>query len=281
MKLTGVELHPGGSATPVVLSFRDPRRIQPYNVKKITGLDASGIISRFHVGPGDLTQKYYQMSMEQRDIGVIMELNPNHINTTYSDLRDDLYRMISATRTGLVEIRFMNGETVVAVISGHISELDTDHFEKDQQVTLTISTLDGETLLKAPEPVNVSVVGISPLLTEIEDPISTAPHGFSFKMAFVAATGSFRLEDEEDPDVYFEITPDGGFLENDILAFSSEPADKYAYIIRGLDDIHVADRISRSLWPVIRPGINAFTVPEDYENMEWVSIEHRPTYWGV
>lgn len=281
MKLTGVELHPGGSATPIVLSFRDPRRAQPYNVKRMTGLDAGEIISRFFSAPGDSQTKYYTMSMEQRDIGVVIELNPNFSDNTYSDLRDDLYRMISATRTGLIEIRFKNGATTVAVISGHISKLDTDHFEKDQEVTLTISAIDGETLLKAPEPIEVPLAGITPESTVILDELSTAPHGFSFMVAFVAATPKFRMEDVGDPNVFFEITPDGGFLEDDILAFSSEPADKYAFIVRGVDDIHLADKIARSAWPLIRPGVNSFTCPLYTANLEWVSISHRPTYWGV
>lgn len=280
MKLTGVELDPGGMADSVALSFRDPRRLQPYNVKKITGLDASEIIARFYQAPGNLLDKFYSLSLEKRDLGFIIELNPDFATNSYSDLRDDMYRMISSSRTGLVDVLLKNGETTVASISGHISGLETDLFDKNQEVTLNLSCTSGETLLRAPVDVDVDLEEVTPENTIINDLLSTAPHGFAFNIAFTGPQASFRIENDNDSSIFFEVTPVGGFLADDILAFSSEPNDKYAFIIRGVTDIQLADVITRSAWPIIFPGSNVF-VCSNPENLAWVSISHRPTYWGV
>lgn len=280
MKLTGVELDPGGLANTMVLSFRDPRRLQHYNVKKITGLDAEDIISRFYAAPGNSQAKYYNLSLQNREIGITVELNPDFTTKSYSDLRDDMYKMIASSRTGLIEVKFKNGLDTVAVISGHISKLETDLFEKNQEVTLNLDCSAGETLLKAPTEINVDLEGVTPDSTLILDELSTAPHGFEFNIAFLGPQASFRIEEDNDSSIFFEVTPVGGFLEDDILSFSSEPNDKRAVLIRGVTDIHLADVITRSAWPILRPGPNVF-VCSNPANLEWVSISHRPTYWGV
>jgi hypothetical protein len=277
MKITSVEIHPTGSSDVCVLSFRDPRRLNPYNIKAIAGLDADEIVPKYYGGSG--ASKQYNLSIEKRDIVVRIELNPNFaLNQSVSSLRDDLYRFIAASRSGTVQLRFKNGNNVVAGLSGFINKFEAAHFSKTPEVQLTIACEDP--MLRGVDPISIDVGDLSPALTTIEDDLSTAQHGFTFEMEFDANLASFNIHDPDD-NWSFEITPVGGFLNNDVLHFSSEKNNKYLHVVRSGNTIHLADVItSGSIWPIIFPKTNEF-VCENPGSLTWLSISHYPTYWGV
>lgn len=287
MNLTSVELHPDGSTDVCVLSFRDPRRQNPYNVKAIIGLDVDQLIPRYYEGSESLA-KFYQLMMEKRTLVVRISLNPDYTeNDTFSSLRDKLYRFISSSRTGLLQVQFKNGSTVVAVISGFITKLEAPHFEKEQEVQLTIDC--NEPMLRAPESVSVNVGEMSPVLTTIVDNLSTAPHGFDFDLSFTADVPQIVITDPDDSNWHFTVTPSGGFLWGDVLHFSSEFNNKELYILRGgypppgtsETRIYVGDKIDTgSVWPILFPRENKLTVSNGI-HMVWNFITHRPAYWGV
>lgn len=281
MKLTSVELHPNNSSYIGVLSFRDPGRANPYNVKAIIGLDADDIVSRFYAGSGDL--KFYNLSLEKRDIVIRIALNPRfNLNESYSGLRDELYKIISSSRTGLVEIQFKNDEEVVAVVYGFVKKFEAAHFNKEQEVQITLNCPDP--ILRAPTPVSVVLDDVDPALVNLEDLLSTAPHGFKFELHMIDnIPGGIEMSVFGDDTWSFEVTPDGGFLFDDVLYFSSEYNDKHLYIMRPgvTDPIHLADKIVvGSVWPIMFPGDNelVFSNPTD---VEFDSISYYPTYWGV
>lgn len=279
MKITSVEIHPEGSSDICVLSFRDPRRLNSYNIKGITGLDADEIVPKYYGVSGDSITKYYNFSMEKREIGVLVELNPNFsANESYSDLRDRIYKMIASSRTGVIWINFKNEDESIAAISGFVTKLEASLFTGTPEVQITVTCHDP--MLKAVAPTIIDVSELDPALTTIQDDLSTAPHGLTFEMEFTAATASFHIHSVLD-EWSFEVTPSGGFLIGDVLHFSSEFKNKYLYIQRGVLTIHLADVIyPGSIWPILFPGENEF-VCEDPANMEWVAISHYPTYWGV
>ncbi len=229
MRVTSVELHPANSSDVCVLSFRDPRRQNPYNVKAIDGLDADEIVPRYYGGLG--SSKLYNLLIEKRDVVIRVELNPRFGQyETYSDLRDALYKMIASSRTGRIQLQFKNGIEVVAAISGFISKFEAPNFEKTQEIRLTVKC--DEPMLKALTPIVVDVAGLDPVLTVIQDATSTAPHGFKFEVAFTAFSASFNIKDPNDSNWAFEIVPAGGFVPNDILLFGSESNNKYLYYLR-------------------------------------------------
>lgn len=279
MKLTSVELQPVNSLDFALLSFRDPNSLNPYNVKEIIGLDADEIIARYY-GSSGTTTKFYNLSLEKRDVIIKILLNPRFDQgESYSSLRDDLYKLISSSRTGLIHIHLKNQDEIVAAISGFVTKLEAPHFEKEPNVQITIKCDDP--MLKAMDPVEVVVDDLDPALTVIQDTLSTAPHGFKFEMTFLDTVASFNLEDPTNAIWSFVVTPVGGFLVDDVLYFSSEHDNKYLYIIRAAATIHLADVISSgSVWPIIFPGDNSFSINNDTD-MEWTSISYYPTYWGV
>lgn len=288
MKLTSVEIHPSNSSEYAELNFRDPTRENPYNVKAIVGLDASEIIPRYYGTSVSMT-KFYDLSLMKRDIVLRIELSPRFgQNESYSDLRDDLYRMIASSRTGKIELLFKNEDEILAAISGFVSKFEAAHFERVQEVQLTIKC--DEPMLKALTPVTVGITGLAPRDTIIQDNRSNAPHGFKFDMALTSNLYSIKVVDPDDSTWSFEIVPIN-FLNGDVLHYSNVYNDKYLYLTRGATTIYLADRISSySVWPFIFPGNNRFafttraTVGAAYipaTALVWNAISYYPTYWGV
>lgn len=281
MKITSVEMVPEGSSNICVMSFRDPRRENPYNVKQIVGLDADEIVARYYGISGDSSaSKMFNLVLEKRDVVALIELNPTFsTNQTYSDLRTALYKMIAASRTGKVWLHFKNEDESVAAVSGFVKKFEAGHFSKNPEVQMTIECEDP--MLRALTPVDIDVVGLSPSDTTISDPLSTAPHGFVFELKVNAPRGSIYIGDTTPIQWGFEVTPADEFQVNDVLHFSSEHNNKYLYIQRGLEKIHLGDVIATgSVWPILFPGDNNFVFSSP-AGLEWVAISHFPTYWGV
>lgn len=278
MKLTSVEIHPESSSEVVVLSFRDPASVNKYNVKGITGLDADQIVPKYYGTSSG--SKFYDLSLEDRNLVVRIGLNPDFASSqTYSDIRDELYRVISSSRTGRVQLQFKNTTDVVAAISGFISKFEAPQFEKTQEVQLTISC--DEPLLKALTPVSVVVAGLNPALFGIIDNLSTAPHGLKMVASINANISSLIITQLGYPDVLFTITPVGGFLNGDVLHFSSEYKDRELYLVRGSATTQLADVIAAgSYWPTMFPGGNSYVFSHP-TNVVLTSITYYPTYWGV
>lgn len=279
MKVTSIEIHPAGSSEIAVLSFRDPRRANRFNVKGIFGLDADEILPRYYGVSGTSNDKFYSLALMKRDITFQIELNPRFDGETYTDLRGILQKMISSSRTGLVEVQFKNGTFIEAAVSGFVSKFESPMMDKVPTVQITISCKDP--MLKAPAPVEIDVESIIPWETIVADDLSTAPHGFSFQMLFSYPLDRFLMYDPDDSGWSFEITPVGGFLDNDLLIFSSELNNKKIQVLRGGVTIHLADVVrSGSIWPILFPGENKFSC-ENPSSLDWYLITHYPTYWGV
>lgn len=276
MRVTSIELHAENSSNQCVLSYRDPGATNPYLAKSITGLDADDIVPRFY-GSSASNAKYYNLSLQKRDVIFHMTLNPRYAQfESHSALRDELYRLISSSRTGVISVEFKDGPTVVAVISGFVSKLETDHFDKEPSVKLTVSCDDP--MLRAVAPTVVPVFGLDPENTVITDNLSTAPHGVSFSVIFDEAQPSFTMTDA-DEEWFFSVSPVGGFLEGDVLHLSSDFNNKQLYVIRDAVTTHLADVLSaESIWPIIFPGVNTFVCSPGFT---WNSITYYPTYWGV
>ena len=281
MKLTSIELHPNGSNEILALSFRDPGGYNRYNVKDIQGLDADDIIPQYVGSPGG--SPAYHLMQNSRVIVMKMGLNPDFSDgATYSDLRDDVYKMIASSRTGKVEIQFKDENLVVATISGYISKYESERFAQMQEVQLTV--ICDTTMLKSPNPVLVEITEQPTNNTIITDRMSTSPHGFSFTADVSAGPGIDSLLIRDPNDLwFFFIAPPGGFHTEDRIHFSNDE-EKYLYLTRPLSvetKIHLADAIlPGSTWPLIYPGDNHFVwQPDIYVN--WVSFSYHPTYWGV
>lgn len=276
MKVTSVEIH-SPSTTPVLLSFRDPKALNPYNAISIDGLDTDLIVPKYYGTSDD--SKFYNLIRKKRTVILQIGLNPDYDDLeTYSQLRDDLYRLISSSRFGEIQLQFKDGNTVVAAISGLVSKLETDQFDRDQEVKLTLVCKDP--MLKSLTPVGANFNVSDPRNLVIQDDKSTAPHGFSFVAKFRYTVPVLSILNEE-AGFSFIIRPRDPFAKEDLLYFSSDFNEKYLYMVRGGVKMHLADVIDlHPIWPIIFPGTNEYQI--DYGGgIFWQSISHYETYWGV
>jgi len=284
MKVTNVDLY-SNNTNVANFSFRDPGARNPYTLQGLWGLDADEIISKFYGNCLASGVQFYSPSVENRDIVLKIALNPQFRNgKTYSDLRDDLYRVISSSRTGLIELRFKDGDATQASISGYVSKFEAPHFEQNPLVQITIKCDDPT--LKAVEVYEVPLEFLGEN-SSVFDGLSTAPHGIDFSLEFVSAATEFIMKDDETtPSWTFEIVPGilgadpAGFAIGDVLYFSSNKESKEVYIVRGEDTYYLADKVQpNSIWPIVFPRYNTFVVePGD---VDWKYMKYYPTYWGV
>jgi len=286
MRVTSVELRPEGSSDVIELSFRDPRSLNPYQCKSIAPLDADELTPQFYGTSGDSTKTYYQMAQKKREPVALIGLNPRYgepDDNSFSELRDRLYRLIQSSRTGVVRIVFIADGEDVASISGTVSKIEVAHFTATPEVQITFNCSKNP-LLQSPSRFVLIGDEDHPEVSEdnitIVDNVSTAAHGFRFEVEFSASYSSFIMSPQGgSPEWTFDVRPYGGFLDNDVLHFSSEARNKYLYIQRGSTRIHLGDAIQMgSIWPIIFPGSNAF---HTNHTVQWNKIDHYVSYWGV
>lgn len=258
MKITSIEIHSKNSYDPIVLSFRDAKSLLPYIVQSITGLDAT--------------------TLDSRVIVVKCGLNPEWRN--YGDLRDTLYKAINSSRTGLVQLIFKNGSTIIAGIYGYISKVESPHTDKNPSITVTIQCNDP--VIRGLERVTFTNRLASDVI-DIVDDMSTAPHGFTFDLYLISSQPSLKLSSPVDASWSLIVTPHGGFLSGDDIFFSSEASNKYIYMTRAGATIQLGDAVApTSSWPQMYPGHNHFKFSGVLGTVfRLQSVKWYPSYWGI
>jgi hypothetical protein len=277
MKVTSIGLYSSNDVEVAMLSFRDPGSLNPYIAKEIVGLDADEIVPRFYGLSSNANEKYFDLSIPSREVVLSIMLNPTYgeLDKSYSDLRDDIYKALASSRTGIMGLRLYNKGAEIARISGFVVKMESPQFTNAPEIQLSLRCTDP--MLKGPEPTSLSSGGSNgSMKLDVSD--STAPHGFKFKATFTSHLTSFFIEDTSS-DWRFEVIPLIPFENGDELHFSSEAGDKDFHAIQAGSTIQLIDRVTTtSIWPILFPGENHFNhTPE----VIWDSITYHPTYWGV
>lgn len=250
----------------------------PYTIKAITGLDADEIIPRYYATGAVSGKKFNELALGPREITIRIDLKPNYRAGGHpGDLRATFMKAISSSRNGQIQLRFIDNGVCVAAISGFVTKFEAPITSKDTEIQFTMRCDDP--ILRSLDV--TSQADLDDLDIEnpvIIDPISTAPHGFKFKVTFTGSVSEFSLNDAETPDWFFQINYD--FLSGDELYFSSEYGDKYLYRVRSAVTINLMDVLEPgSIWPILFPGENAFD--QDGGSYEWDELYWYETFWGV
>lgn len=260
-----------------------PGATDRFIMRGMIGLDADEVITKFYGYGAQNNDKFYRMGLKPREVVMRLVLNPTwSIGETYSDLRDEMYRAISAARNGEVTINFYASATNVAELKGYITKFEVPHFSKDAEVQITIMCEDP--ILRGVQPVEYYTNHFTGPSVIIADQFSTAPHGFEMQVTFTGTTAAFTIQDASSPDWQFEVVPSSSFLTSDVLYFSSYQNDKQLYMTRSSVVTHLMDKlVPGSVWPSIFPGRNTFyipaLVPTATITVDW--LKFKPAYWGV
>jgi hypothetical protein len=253
-----------------------------YIARTILGLDPDDIIPKFYGFGLDGKSKFFDSVLKARLVVIRLVLNPRfRIDESYSDIRDALYKVISANRTGNVVLHFNAGATTVCKTSGFVTKFEVPYFNEVPEVQITVRCDDP--MFRAINPVDYSPGEFDTTNpVTIPDSISTAPHGFEFQVTINATIPSFTIQDDPTtPNWSFKVTPSGGFLAGDKLYFSSEFSKKALYYVRGANTVQLMDTLNpASIWPILFPGQNIFYFM-DIANMTWNDLSYYPAYWGV
>lgn len=280
MRVTGLDLYSEGNSNPIELSLKDPGGRNPYNIRAMFGLDADAIVHRYFGVSSSGQTRFYSQSIESRDVVLRIGLSPTYgpLNGV-SDLRDDIYRLISSSRSGLVELRFKNEAGPVATLSGFVSKVEVPHFSKVAELQLTVSCEDA--LLRSPGLIEANLELLDSADATVYDANSTAPHGMLAEIKVLADTPSIKISDLSDT-WFFEVARPGGFYTDDILYLSNERRTR-SVVVESPPGTFVPvgeSIVAGSAWPVVFPGENHFVLSDDTK-LEWVRLAYYNTYWGV
>jgi hypothetical protein len=281
MRITGISVI-ANDTQELQFDLSMPDSKTKYIVRSIIGIDAEELIPKFYGFSKDGTKKFYDFKLKQREIVMRIVLNPRfNLNETYSEVRDAIYRAISATRTGVLELQFQSGASTVARIYGYMTKLEVSHFSNVPEIQLTIQCNDS--LFRGLNPIIYEAADLSDTNpVGVVDNESTAPHGFSMQLTFTASIATFTIQDKAtDPEWEFKIVPSSNFLVGDILYFSSEFNHRQLYIDRSSTIIQLMDKVDpNSVWPTIFPTFNEFHF-NDIASFDWNYLQFYTAYWGV
>jgi len=269
----------------------------PFLVKAVVGLDADELIPSFagmstrvagKTARDTLTYPRQQMKMNKREVVIRAVMNPNHVvGESFSDLRRQIYRAISATPRGEVNLTFYLGGSPLGVLTGRIIKMEAPYFSETPELQVTIECAD-------PLFRSSNTVALLPteLPTEddftVTDQTSSAAHGLQFCFTFLQARASLIIQNSYvDPAWTFVASPTGGFVAGDVVYLGTDANDRYLYKIQdteyGTTTTHILNSITKpSVWPVLFPGSNPFNIPGIESGQIRVDLlEYKHAHWGI
>lgn len=310
MLIDNVDLATQNGSRSINFGFRDPGNRLRYQVKSMSGLDADEIVNHFVGNPTTVygSPAFYVPMLLKREVVLLLGLNPEWEGTsTFSSLRDDLYRLIGASPSGQVEIRLNYGPPeeddshVQAHLVGRISKFEANHFVDRPEVQLTV-TADEYPMLEALTAKEVSPVSIwwlaHPELAgkkavKLIDNVSTAAHGLEAEFTFSGPAKTFKMEGLSDIEgLRFEVK-NFTFASGDVLHLRSGSDNRYVYVVRSGVTTHLLDKVTaESVWPILLPGDNYYTWATNTvvngtftygttSATAWSAVRWTPTFWGV
>lgn len=290
MTFNAISIIPQNSNS-IRFDVRNVDQNNPYQVKKIEGLDPDELSPMFYGSSSDGTQRFYDLALKPREITILIQLNPRfNLSETHTYLRKELYKRILATRTGLSEIQFHDDAMTIARLYGFITRFESPQFTKTPTVQITIRCNDPMFRGLVPTVIGDGITAFDDFgggrLTFYDDD-SDAPHGVVLQ--FVSTSSSlntvFTLRDDLSTFPYtweFQIVPVTTFLTGDILRISSEFNNKYVTMERSGVVTNMLDRIviTKNTWPLIFPGPNTF-VMQEFAKWDMTKVTFTPAFWGL
>lgn len=285
MRVTGLDLI-SNDLNVISVGLRQAGEADKFLAKGIFGLDAAELTPKFYAFGANDGSKFYEHSLKPREIVMRLVLNPNYtLNERPASIRDDLYRFVSASRSGELSVVLRSGASSVAQVTGRITKFEVPHFSKIQELQITLVCDDpifrsiSDVELEEPQ------LGTSwPYY--INDALSTAPHGMLMEWeALDDDLTSFGIQDASaDANWFFRVSLPSADT-GDILRISSDYGSKYVSLEVASVETMIASSIETgSLWPVVFPGENVFhpwEVGTDPAAWKLNRVTFKPAYWGV
>lgn len=251
----------------------------PYILRGADGLGPSQ--ASLSIAYGEL--KYREAA--NKEPVFLIGLNPDHsTDQTASDLRDELYGLISKARYYETFIQFYDGPDILCVAKAFVRNIEVVPFDKDPRVQVTFATT--RPYFEALLPVNIGE-NIGTNLRSMTNE-GTDVSGFAGKVQFPSAATSFKLTDLSTNEI-FQLNY--SFLSGDILSFSTQEGNRYITITRNTGGqepsvIPIPKAMTaNSSWLTLKRGLNSFsyvtTNGNNLVNITWLENTYVPKYLGV
>lgn len=228
-----------------------------YSVQDITGLDPvqASIVSS---GFARLDGEQFQASRrEKRNQVFQLGLEPNYVNQTTSQLRQNLYGWFMPKREVL--LRYFTDEIPIVEIKGTIESFDCPLFVREPVATISILNFDPD--FYEPEPITITgntTATESNLDVTYSGSVDT---GVEFEMTFDRSVTDFTLVADGVDGISQEMPFVGAFVAGDKVLVSTIPGNKYVRLIRGDAQSSILYALSPFAdWLRLQPGWNGLRV---------------------
>lgn len=217
-----------------------------------------------------------------RELVFRVSLSPQNIlGQTSSDLRNELYGLLTPNLDDLITVQLLEAGLPVAYTTGWVDKIEPALFSKDPEVQITMFC--AEPYFSAIAPVSAPVPGTSnwimPILNE-----GSAPAGFKFSVSWLTDHHTLAFSEEPGGPAYFQV---GNFVNiifeiDDILTINTIPGQRSVILTRDGVDTNYLPNIypNVSRWPMLKGGLNVFNL-YPFGNFVIDEIEYTPQYWGV
>lgn len=215
--------------------------------------------------------QFQSRQTEDRELVFRVGLNANYrAGQTVESLRQILYGLLTPDEREDVIIQIMDGDTVVAVTTGYVKNIEPVLFAKEPEVQITIPCAGS--YFEHPEELTIDITGSGSL--EVPN-TGTAPTGF-FMAIFFTGPQSFWVLSKGNQKMRF----DASFTAEDTLWIDTRPGQREITRMRnGVETSLLHTLSANSVWLMLRGGTNTFT--GSGTAFEWGSIKYTPLYWGV
>jgi hypothetical protein len=199
--------------------------------------------------------QYQSSRREARNIVIKLELKPDFLLDSVSDLRDKLYGFFMPKTQ--VSLRFHKSNGLVVDISGRVESCEAPLFTSEPKVNVSIICFDPDFLSIAP--VELSGSSVAANVDTLVDYDGTVETGLIFVMNVDRSLTEFTLYNRPPDDIVRKLDIAASLLAGDILTISTISGAKHITLTRsGVNSSLLYAMPSQSNWLEFFPGNNYF-----------------------
>jgi hypothetical protein len=253
----------------------------PYILKGVEGLDPPPVDVVYAKVRGQRGKRQTR-EPQYRQVVALLGLQPEYDSgQSASDLREEVYGLLTPKFGGVVRAQVMLGNTVICEAVGDLSNIDASIFTKDPEVQITLDT-DYGYLLKPTVVKQTPVKQVSGAETLfVVDNEGNAPAGFFIEFTLQSAAASLILRDESPTGEKIEIA--GPHAAGDAFIIDTRAG------LRKIDKIPsgqakrsvLNDMSDTSTWLQLHGGDNTLRLNVTAFDWRGDAFVHTPAYWGV
>lgn len=226
-----------------------------YSIQKVAGLDpvkATIVSSPFANADGE---DYQSSRREKRNIVMTLGIESDYITNTVRSLRKGLYDFFKPKTS--VSLRFYDDEGLTVSIDGRVESFDSDLFDQNPVVDISILNFDPDFLNVSPSTFSGSTVSTS--ATTVVDYDGDIETGFVFTLSVNRTLTEFTVYNTGEDGIVRSLDVQASLVSGDTVVISTVSGNKYVTLTRlGVTSSLLYSMSTQSDWLELNPGENHF-----------------------